>query len=237
MLAGGPLLLVLSLPSPTPVQRGDTPFEVVVDDATAGNDVVTTDAGRVRGVATTRHRYFKGIPFAAPPVRENRWRAPQPVRPWAPAVLDATEYGHNCLQHPEATAMGWPQPLSTLSEDCLTLNVFTGPPTTARGRAAAPVLFWIYGGGFQGGGGKTRLNGTWDAALLAGELVVVTSNYRLGVFGFAASEALAERERRTEDGCGRTNCSTGNYGILDQRRRCAGCRRISPPSAVIRSGS
>ena len=89
------------------------------------------------------------------------------------------------------------QPRSTLSEDCLTLNVYAGPAA----RAPAPVLFWIFGGGFQGGGGnETRLNGTWDAALLRGELVIVTSNYRLGAFGWASPvRGLA------------------NFGLKDQR--------------------
>jgi len=107
--------------------------------------------------------------------------------------------------------MGWPQPRSTLSEDCLTLNVYSGP---ANLTAAAPVLFWIFGGGFRGGGGnETRLNGTWDAALMRGELVIVTSNYRLNAFGFAASTSLAARETAIA-GAAR---GTGNYGILDQR--------------------
>lgn len=103
--------------------------------------------------------------------------------------------------------MGWPQPLSTQSEDCLYLNVYAPARKPA---VPVPVIFWIYGGGFQGGGGnETRLNGTWDVALQRGEVIVVTHNYRLNIFGFLASDAL--RHRDVQDG------STGNYGIQDQR--------------------
>ena len=172
--------------------------------------VVPTEQGYVRGVVTSKTRMWRGIPFAEPPVGSDRWQSPRPAKPWTPAVLDATQFGHNCLQSGHSVDMGWPQPRSTLSEDCLTLNVYSGP----AGASPAPVLFWIYGGGFQGGGGnETRLNGTWDTALMRGELVVVTSNYRLGAFGFAASSALAARETAL---AGEARGS-GNYGLLDQR--------------------
>ncbi len=73
--------------------------------------------------------------------------------------------------------MGWPQPLSTQSEDCLYLNVYAPAVKPSK---PVPVIFWIFGGGFQGGGGnETRLNGTWDVALQKGELVVVTHNCAL----------------------------------------------------------
>ena len=194
--------------------------------------------GAVRGVrAPSGGANFFGIPFAQPPIGALRFKSPQPppdARHGAAQPFDATEMKHNCLQNPSASFMGWPQPLSTQSEDCLYLNVFTGPPqqqqqqqqqhshapnatdpalppaTRAPPAALAPVLVWIYGGGYRGGGAnETRLNGTWSAALMAGELVVVTFNYRLNVFGFAAAAALAAREG---GGAG-----TGNYGILDQR--------------------
>merc|ERR1711879_261428 len=114
-------------------------------------------------------------------------------------------FKHNCMQA-NGTSMGWPQPSSTMSEDCLYLNVYAPLQKPVEPK---PVLLWIFGGGFQGGGGnETRLNGTWDVALEGGELLVVTFNYRLNVFGFAASELL--RERNPAGG-------TGNYGILDQR--------------------
>lgn len=117
----------------------------------------------------------------------------------------ATEFRHNCLQDPSPGSMGWPQPLDTLSEDCLYLNVYA--PTTQV--EPAPVLFWIHGGGYIGGGGnETRLNGTWDVALLQGQLLAVTINYRLGAFGFLAADELRARD---------SSGGTGNYGILDQR--------------------
>ena len=174
--------------------------------------IVQTAQGAVRGIVTEHSRKWLGIPFAEPPVGKLRWQSPQTPTAWAPdAVKDATDFGHNCLQSGTSFDMGWPQPRSTLSEDCLFLNVYSGPANKTK---SAPVLFWIYGGGFQGGGGnETRLNGTWDAALMAGELVVVTSNYRLGSFGFAASKELSKRETAL---AGETR-GTGNYGILDQR--------------------
>ena len=173
--------------------------------------VVTTKEGPVRGIVTPTARFWRGIPFAAPPVGNLRWQSPAPHTPWQPAIKDATHFGHNCLQSGTTFDMGWPQPRSSLSEDCLTLNVYAGPTGSKPG---APVLFWIFGGGFQGGGGnETRLNGTWDAALMRGDLVVVTSNYRLGTFGFAASTALSRRETAIAG----ENRGAGNYGILDQR--------------------
>ena len=82
-----------------------------------------------------------------------------------PGAYDATGFKHNCIQG--SMYMGWPQPLSTQSEDCLYLNVYAPAKKPTK---PVPVIFWIFGGGFQGGGGnETRLNGTWDAALLRGE--------------------------------------------------------------------
>merc|ERR1740121_1551962 len=105
--------------------------------------------------------------------------------------------------------MGWPQPFSTQAEDCLYLNVYAPLKNASK---PAPVMLWIYGGGYQGGGGnETRLNGTWDVALNQGtpdEFIVVTFNYRNNIFGFAASDKL-----RSRDPLG----GTGNYGVLDQR--------------------
>ena len=179
--------------------------------------LVHTSLGAIQGVrALNGGANFFGIPFAQPPVGDLRWKSPKPPTPWD-QPLDASAMKHNCLQNPGASFMGWPQPLSTQSEDCLYLNVYTGPSQqnsnssgSSSSAGGVPVLLWIYGGGYQGGGAnETRLNGTWSTALMRGELVVVTFNYRLNVFGFAASTALAKREG---NGAG-----TGNYGILDQR--------------------
>ena len=187
----------------------------------SADPIVNTTLGAVRGYTTsTGVRVFKGIPFAAPPVGDLRWAPPAATAKWAPAVRDARAFAHNCIQATSAHNMGWPQPASTLSEDCLYLNVYA-PSAAANNTSSSsprPVMVWIYGGGYQGGGGnETRLNGTNDVALLEqarqrgdGEgLVIVTLNYRLGVFGFAAADALRGRDA--------AHGSTGNYGILDQR--------------------
>lgn len=194
---------------------------------------VNTKYGSVRGYISTQDSaeagVFKGIPFAKPPVGDLRWRPPQIPDNWT-GVKDALTFQHNCLQNPSASMMGWKQPLDQLSEDCLYLNVYTprsSLPQAAIGttvpsienvvnensadnqnESLAPVLFWIYGGGFQGGGGnETRLNGTW-VSLLKQNIVIVTFNYRLNVFGFLAADILRERD---------PDNSTGNYGIQDQR--------------------
>lgn len=174
--------------------------------------IATTAQGAVRGVVLPHARRWLGIPFAEPPVGALRWQAPRtPHKSWHPVVREATRFGHNCLQSGKSFDMGWPQPRSTLSEDCLTLNIYAGRNTTAR---PAPVMMWLFGGGFVGGGGnETRLNGTWDAAMMRGDLVIVTSNYRLGAFGFAASSALSKRE----SAIAKETRGTGNYGIHDQR--------------------
>ena len=170
---------------------------VVADPAT-----VTFADGIVRGVATSQYRSFRGVPYAAPPLGKLRWAPPQPPAPWG-GVLDATQYKHNCIQKEDFDPK---QPRSTLSEDCLYLNVFT--PANATAGSELPVMFWVHGGGYQGGGGnESRLNGIYDVVLTQ-DMVVVVPNYRLNVFGF-----LGSRELRARDPDG----STGNYGILDQR--------------------
>ncbi|CAE8600347.1 unnamed protein product [Polarella glacialis] len=166
--------------------------------------VVELSHGEVEGVAEGSVGVWRGIPFAAPPVGDLRWRPPQEPSAWRPKRLDASNFRHNCYQKMD---MGWPQPLDTQAEDCLYLNVYSPLERPAK---PVPVMLWIYGGGFQGGGGnETRLNGTWDVALTNGGVVIVTFNYRLNLFGFAASDQLRSRDPLR---------STGNYGILDQRQ-------------------
>eukprot|EP00038_Savillea_parva_P027811 m.61593 g.61593 ORF g.61593 m.61593 type:complete len:579 (+) comp8036_c1_seq1:123-1859(+) len=170
--------------------------------------VVNSPQGPIRGVARPKSTYFKGIPYAQPPIGDLRWRPPQPVSPWT-NTLDATEFKPSCLQAANDN-MGYPQPPSTLNESCLYLNVYAPPIRTRTPSELRPVIFWIYGGGFQGGGGnETRLNGTWDVELFPDEVVIVTHNYRLNVFGFLGADELRERDP--------TGGSTGNYGIQDQR--------------------
>ncbi|OIJ63932.1 carboxylesterase/lipase family protein [Streptomyces mangrovisoli] len=161
---------------------------------------VHTEAGPVEGVPCRDRSVtvFRGIPYAAPPVGELRWRPPQPPPRWE-GVRRADRFGPMCPQSPtDAAATGVDVPMS---EDCLSLNIWTGAASTAEHR---PVLVWIYGGGFrEGTGAHPRYDGE-DLARRG--LVVVTFNYRLGAFGFLATTELSE-----ESGHG----SSGNYGLLD----------------------
>ncbi len=144
-------------------------------------------------------RAFKGVPFAAPPVGDLRWKAPQPVRPWK-GVRSATEFGPRAMQKPIYSDMVFRD--KGPSEDCLYLNVWT-PAKSAKQKL--PVMVWIHGGGFQAGAGSEPRQ---DGENLARKgVVVVNVNYRMGVFGF-----LAHPELTKESGHG----SSGNYAFLDQ---------------------
>ncbi|WP_157433088.1 carboxylesterase/lipase family protein [Actinomadura rifamycini] len=134
--------------------------------------VVATDKGKVRGVQRDGYREFLGVPFAAPPTGDRRWTSPAPHAPW-PGVRDATAPGERCAQ--EASSTGTP---ASRAEDCLYLNVTA--PDSASSRGPKPVMVWLHGGGFVEGSG-----GEYDPHRLAvqGDVVVVTVNYRLGVFG------------------------------------------------------
>ena len=158
---------------------------------------VRTDAGLLDGVPLGDIVVYKGVPFAAPPVGELRWRAPQPVIPWD-GVRKADVFGPGCTQPlPPASSPGRG---GSYSEDCLYLNVWR----PAKARARLPVMVWFYGGGFSGG------SAAWDlfdgAALARHGVMVVTVNYRLGVLGF-----LAHPELTRESGRG----ASGNYGLMD----------------------
>ncbi|MGW2822666.1 carboxylesterase/lipase family protein [Streptomyces sp. NPDC001443] len=161
---------------------------------------VQTEAGPIEGVLCRDRSVtvFRGIPYAAPPVGDQRWRAPQPPPRWE-GVRRADRFGPMCPQAPaDAAATGVDVPMS---EDCLSLNIWTGATSTTELR---PVLVWVYGGGFREG---TGAHPRYDGENLARQgLVVVTFNYRLGAFGFLATAELSE-----ESGHG----SSGNYGLLD----------------------
>jgi len=157
---------------------------------------VQTLSGPVRGAPRGPDGVlaFKGLPFAAAPMGALRWRAPQPVEPWT-AVRDATSFGHRCL----SALPNDPEPGPPRGEDCLYLNVWSAARHTGEKR---PVFVWVHGGGFQFGSGSGP---TIDGSRLAAKgVVVVTFNYRLGVFGFLAHPAL--------DAEG----ASGNYGLQDQ---------------------
>ncbi|MEV4346313.1 carboxylesterase family protein [Actinoplanes sp. NPDC049596] len=148
---------------------------------------VRTDAGLVRGVAHEGYRTFQGVPYAAPPTGDRRWRAPQPVTAWA-GVRAADAPGPDCAQNGASSGA------SPSDEDCLYVNVTT--PRDGRGRH--PVLLWLHGGGFQTGSGSM-----YDAHRLARRgVVVVTVNYRLGVFGYLGLPGLA---------------GSGTFGLQDQQ--------------------
>lgn len=159
--------------------------------------MVETETGLIAGTMAGGVESFKGIPYAAPPVGQLRWRAPQPARPWS-GVRDATEFGSDCVQVP----VDFEPIRTTPDEDSLFLNVWR--PANATPGDDLPVLFWIHGGGFVGGGSSMA---TYDGSAFARRgLVVVSLNYRLGRLGFFAHPAvLAEGER-----------PTGNFGLMDQ---------------------
>ena len=159
--------------------------------------------GRWGNVEGTRVREFRGIPFAAPPVGALRWRPPAPATGWR-GLRDARRFGPRCLQLPLISDMVFRS--GGMSEDCLSLNVWA--PAKSRwpvGRHARPVLLYFYGGGFVAGdASEPRYDG---ASLASRGIVVVTANYRLGVFGFFALPALAAESPQH---------AAGNYGLLDE---------------------
>ena len=161
---------------------------------------VGTAAGTVKGTTTAdgKIRIFKGIPYAAAPVGENRWREPKPAPAWQ-GVRDALEFGAQCMQGQVFDDITFPRPAS---EDCLNLNIWT-PAATANDRL--PVMVWIHGGGFQvGAGAEPRHDGE---AFARKGIILVTINYRLGIFGFLSHPELTRESAHN---------ASGNYGLLDQ---------------------
>ena len=161
---------------------------------------VKTEQGKTVGktINNGKVRAFLGLPYAAPPVGDLRWKAPQPAAKWK-GDRDATKFAAHCAQGRVFDDMVFQD--GTPSEDCLFLNVYT--PADAKKNAKLPVMFWIHGGGYSGGGSsEPRHNG--DFLPLKG-VVLVTINYRLGVFGFLCTDELAKEG----------NGAAGNYGLLD----------------------
>jgi para-nitrobenzyl esterase len=181
------------------VGRGSSP-----EIAKGADDSVEVEGGRIAGVPLPDSPgvvAYKGIPFAAPPLGDLRWKPPQPVVPWE-GVRDARAFGPACSQRPYPEGSLFASKLERVSEDCLNLNVWTVGTAATEPR---PVLVWIHGGSLTRGAGSLPF---YDGAALAGKgAVVVTINYRLGAFGFLALPGLtAESEHR----------ASGNYGLLDQ---------------------
>ena len=159
---------------------------------------VRTDSGAVGGEAREGILVFRGIPYAAAPVGDLRWRPPQPRTPWS-GVRDCTAFGASCPQ-PARPDQPWLRDLRT-DEDCLCLNIWTA----GLAPASRPVMVWIHGGGMTVGSGSVP---HYDGSALARRgVVVVTVNYRLGVLGFLAHPGLS-----AESPAG----VSGNYGLLDQ---------------------
>jgi para-nitrobenzyl esterase len=170
-------------------------------------DVIKTDAGLISGVinVTADVCSFKGIPFAAPPVGDFRWKEPQPVKPWE-GVRKCESFGASPMQAEPIPFSMWSEefliPKKPISEDCLYLNVWTGAKSPDEKR---PVIVWTYGGGFLSGGSAVPI---YDGEAMAKKgIVFVSINYRMGVFGFFAHPELTKESGRN---------ASGNYAILDQ---------------------
>jgi para-nitrobenzyl esterase len=168
------------------------------DEGLCSNPVSTTE-GPVIGAAEADSAacVYKGIPYAAPPVGELRWRAPAPPRPRS-GVFAASTFGASCPQDELLTSGG---ESAAFSEDCLTLNIWR-----PQKPGTFPVMVWIHGGAFREGAGTYQM---YNGARLAAErdVVIVTLNYRIGALGFLALAELAAED---------PHHSAGNYGILDQ---------------------
>ena len=165
---------------------------------------VTISQGKLVGEYSARNNrvsVFKGIPFAAPPVGQARWAPPEPAPGWSGERM-ATEFGPDCMQQPYPEGSFFYRPARISSEDCLYLNIWTTGSEDLQGK---PVMVWFHGGALTRGSGAID---TYDGSELAlKDVVLVTVNYRLGVFGyFAHPQLIAESP----------NFSAGNYGILDQ---------------------
>ncbi len=161
---------------------------------------VKTEQGKVQGKTINNGKVnaFLGLPYAAPPVGDLRWKAPEAPAKWK-GIGTRTKYGAHCAQGHVFDDMVFQD--DGPSEDCLFLNVYA--PADAKDKSKLPVMFWIHGGGYSGGGSdEPRHNG--DFLPLKG-VVLVTINYRLGVFGFLVTDELAKEG----------NGAAGNYGMLD----------------------
>ncbi|BCK58609.1 carboxylesterase/lipase family protein [Nocardia wallacei] len=161
---------------------------------------ITTADGIVRGRRGRRVLRWRSIPYAAPPVGDLRFRAPQPVRPWT-GVREATDFGFAAMQHRRGALIG-PRRSQPTAEDCLTLNV-TAPVTPSS--APRPVLVFIHGGGYVLG---TSALGLYSGARLAlrGDVIVVSLNYRLGAFGYVDFSEFSTPDRPFDS----------NLGLRDQ---------------------
>lgn len=161
---------------------------------------VTTGQGDLQGVKEDGVYSFKGIPYAAAPVGDLRWAPPRAAASWL-QTRDASQYGADCQQLPYPERSPYYRKLIGPAEDCLFLNVWS---TTLEKNRKAPVMVWIHGGGLTRGSGSTP---AYDGSQFARrDVVLVTINYRLNVFGYMAHRQLTDEQ----------NGSSGNYGLQDQ---------------------
>ena len=161
---------------------------------------VRIESGLVAGVVSDGVARYKGIPYAAPPVGERRWRAPAPPTAWS-GVRTFDDYGSSCPQAGPPRRVPAGSRAESTSEDCLTLNIWTPVERATR----LPVMVWLHGGGnVNGTGSQTFYDGS---AFARDGVVLVTLNYRLGILGFFAHPALGGKQG---------DCRTGNFGLLDQ---------------------
>jgi len=171
----------------------------------AQEPVIQTANGKVSGYKTGDISIFKGIPFAAPPVGELRWKAPQPVKNWT-GILKCDKFSASPMQSNPKPFMMWTEefisPPDKLNEDCLYLNVWS-PAKSPNEKL--PVFVWIYGGGFSSGSAACAI---YDGEEMSKKgIVFVSINYRVGVLGFLAHPELTSES---------DNKVSGNYGLLDQ---------------------
>jgi para-nitrobenzyl esterase len=173
---------------------------VVAQSKKESANTVKTANGMLEGVTEKSSiRSFKGIPFAAPPVGNLRWREPQPAKNWQ-GVRKADKFGPRAMQRAIFGDMGFRS--NGMSEDCLYLNVWT---PAKSGNEKLPVLVYFYGGGFiAGDGSEARYDGE---SMAQKGIVALTVNYRLGAFGFMAHPELTKES---------PNKASGNYGLMDQ---------------------
>ena len=192
-----PLLLLLLLPCVVAIPAARPQYQVLVN----------TTTGSLQGFVEQGSRKWLGVPYAEPPVGDRRWRPPAPKKHWGSAPRDATMFKPDCAQF----GPGWPSlgitDLNTTSEDCLTLNVFAPLGTVAGG---APVVVFFPAGGYTWGAANDAEMNAYAKASAPGwqNVVFVTANYRVSIFGFLAHQSLRSRS---------PSGSTGCYGSQDQR--------------------
>lgn len=191
---GALLCLAIALATGSPGFAGQSADQIVV----------STASGALRGVIDLDVASFKGVPFAAPPVRALRWREPQPVRRWT-GIRNALAFAAPCAQ----PTFDWNRNLAEKSsEDCLYLNVWA--PARHDKEPPLPVMVFFHGGAYHGGSatGSSNIEPSYDGSKLARRgVIVVTVNYRLGIFGFLAERTL------TSESAHRTS---GNYALMDK---------------------